>query len=187
MRIVFRELYNLSNEEIIEIAKENRYESVSEHLLTVKLYRKIYGHEDKVMNPVKHGIIIEDLFQVLAMRMNGEICDNRYGLQLDVDDVYECILSIAKWDDNEIKERGSERKSSEKRAVIACILSDYRFIQEDISRVINRDRSCVVHYRKNIRRYVEDFIQRIERYLPTAINDRMTEKQTKYEGRSPMG
>lgn len=82
---------------------------------------------------------------------------------MEINEAYQRILTVTKWRDEDIKARGTTREASEHRAIIACILSDMRFIQEDIARMIGRDRTTIVHYKKNIRQYVSVDIESIKK------------------------
>ena len=80
---------------------------------------------------------------------------------------YEEILKYSKYTDIDIKLNSRKREIVEKRVLVSCLLYDMGYSMEEISKVINKDRTTVHHYITNLRSFIEYKINIINKILKT--------------------
>ena len=78
---------------------------------------------------------------------------------------YKEILKYSKYTDIDIKLNSRKREIVEKRVLVSCLLYDMGYSMEEISKVINKDRTTVYHYIKELRSFIEYKINIISQIL----------------------
>ena len=76
-------------------------------------------------------------------------------------------LKYSKYTDIDIKLNSRKREIVEKRVLVSCVLYDMGYSMEEISKVINKDRTTVHHYITNLRPFIEYKINIVNKILKT--------------------